>query len=309
MQSDDLSYHVCRDVSSCPMSCIVYASLLTFILRHTYTWLDNNRQPTRLPAAKYIELVEKWITGKITDTSLFPTDPISASVAARAATYASGGVQTPGSETPIALPPTNLASSLSSLSGANGGNNRDWVGKAHGFPENFFNECRNIYKQMFRVYAHLYWAHFEWPYYHLDLERSLNSSLMLFIIVGTELELLTMKDLEPLQQLFERWITLEKFPADCRFLSMAAATQQPYQQQSQQTPTGTTMNGPVTSNGSPSDMSRNGAGAGMGQSGVGIAITTSPLSPVGSARGAGSGASAGVGQSAGSEQWSGGERQ
>lgn len=276
-----------------------------FCPSHTYTWLDNNRQPTRLPAHKYIELVEKWITGKITDTVLFPTDPISPSVAANAATYASGGVQTPGSEVPIAFPPTNLSAPLSTLSGANGVSNRDWIGKANRFPESFFNECRNIYKQMFRVYAHLYWGHFEWPYYHLDLERSLNSSLMLFVIVGTELELLTMKDLEPLQQLFERWISLEKFPADCRFLTMASAAQQHSQQQTAVP----SMNALVNSNAATSEMGTTNGGAGMGQAGVGIAVTSSPLSPTGASRGHGSGAGSGVGAGAGvgtggaSEQW------
>ena len=48
---------------------------------HTYTWLDNNKKPIKIPAIQYINLVQKWISGKITDPSIFPTDasPISSS--------------------------------------------------------------------------------------------------------------------------------------------------------------------------------------------------------------------------------------
>ncbi|KAI9790524.1 MAG: hypothetical protein M1816_005031 [Peltula sp. TS41687] len=182
---------------------------------HTYTWLDNARQPTRLPAFRYIELVEKWITSKIMDNTLFPIE--STSTPATSTTYASGGLNTPGATTPIAMGPTSLNAPLSALSG------RDWIGKSCGFPEHFFQDCRNIYKQMLRVYAHIYWNHFEVPFYHLDMEAWLNSCFIHFIIVGTELELLTNRDLEPMQALLEKWISLDKFPTDCKFLAMVAA--------------------------------------------------------------------------------------
>ncbi|KAI9828608.1 MAG: hypothetical protein M1826_005990 [Phylliscum demangeonii] len=183
---------------------------------HTYTWLDNSRQPTRLAAPRYIELVEKWIASKIMDPKLFPIEAVG-SPATAAATYASGGVNTPGASSPIGLPATSLHASLSALSG------RDWIGKGNGFPEHFFSDCRNIYKQMLRVFAHLYWAHFEWPFYHYDLEASLNSCFMLFVLVGTELDLLTVRDLEPMQSLLDRWIALDRFPSECKYLALVAA--------------------------------------------------------------------------------------
>ncbi|KAI9752464.1 MAG: hypothetical protein M1815_000484 [Lichina confinis] len=181
---------------------------------HTYSWLDINRNPTRLPAYRYIELVQRWIATKIQDTNLFPTDSTSA---AAPATYASGGLNTPGATTPIPAGPTSLDVPLSTLS------DPTWIGKASGFPESFFDNCRNIFKQMLRIYAHLYWHHFEMPLYHLDMERWLNSSFMLFVIVGTELDLLSWRDLDPIQCLLDKWYALEKFPADCRYLTMYSA--------------------------------------------------------------------------------------
>ncbi|KAI9842997.1 MAG: hypothetical protein M1838_002899 [Thelocarpon superellum] len=180
---------------------------------HTYTWLDSNRQPTRLPACQYITLVQKWISGKILDANLFPTDTTSV---AAPATYASGGLNTPGATTPIAMGPTSLSAPLSQLG-------RDWVGKSSGFPENFVRDCKNIYKQMFRVYAHLYWAHFEHPFYHLDLERHFNSSFVHFVVVGTEFDLLSPKDLEPMQPLLDKWTSLKIFPSDSKIVAQAQA--------------------------------------------------------------------------------------
>ncbi|KAI9886556.1 MAG: hypothetical protein M1823_001668 [Watsoniomyces obsoletus] len=164
---------------------------------HTYTWLDSNRQPTRLAAYRYIELVQKWIKGKINDPNLFPTETD--------ANAAIGMGQSTNN---------NHNQSLSTR------DNREWIGKSSGFPDHFFQDCRNMYKQMFRVFAHIYWNHFEWPFFHADMERWLNSSFMLFVIVGTELELLTLKDLEPMQILLDKWYALEKFPTDCRYLVM-----------------------------------------------------------------------------------------
>ncbi|KAI9827487.1 MAG: hypothetical protein M1832_004837 [Thelocarpon impressellum] len=180
---------------------------------HTYTWLDSNRQPTRLPACQYITLVQKWISGKILDPALFPTDTTSS---AASSTYASGGLNTPGASTPIAAGPTNLQAPLSQLG-------RDWVGKSSGFPESFLRDCKNIYKQMFRVWAHLYWAHFEHPFFHLDLERHFNSSFVHFVVVGTEFDLLSPKDLEPMQPLLDKWVGLKIFPSDSKIVAQAAA--------------------------------------------------------------------------------------
>ena len=113
---------------------------------HTYTWLDNNKRPVKIPACQYINLVQKWIMGKISDPALFPTD---GSFQAPA-TYASGGLNTPHANSPIPAGPTNLNAPLEKLAGD------DWMGKPSGFPRNFENDVKSIYRQMLRCYAHIY---------------------------------------------------------------------------------------------------------------------------------------------------------
>ncbi|PRT55207.1 CBK1 kinase activator protein MOB2 [Wickerhamiella sorbophila] len=40
---------------------------------YDYLWIDNNRQPIRLPASTYIEYTLSWISSKFDDQTLFPT--------------------------------------------------------------------------------------------------------------------------------------------------------------------------------------------------------------------------------------------
>ena len=87
---------------------------------HTYTWLDNNKKPIKIPAIQYINLVQKWIVGKINDPNIFPTDTTAISIGA--STYASGSM-TPTS-TPQPLGPTSSNASMSQLAG------REWLGKS-----------------------------------------------------------------------------------------------------------------------------------------------------------------------------------
>jgi len=163
----------------------------------TYTWLDHNRIPTRMAASKYIELVLKWIEGRLEDTRIFPNDPNA--VAATAPTYPSGGVSTPHSNVPIAAGSTNLNAPLSVLAG------KTWLGKDSGFPENFENEAKNIMRLMFRVYGHIYWSHFVDPYYHLNLDRAVNAGFMYFLTFANEFDLLNAAEVEPMQKLIDIW--------------------------------------------------------------------------------------------------------
>lgn len=58
---------------------------------------------------------------------------------------------------------------------------------------------------MFRVYAHLYWCHFINPFYHLDLEKQLNSYFGHFLLTATSLDMLQRHELEPMQDLINLW--------------------------------------------------------------------------------------------------------
>lgn len=74
---------------------------------------------------------------------------------------------------------------------------------------------------MFRVYAHLYHAHFIDPFYHLNLEKQLNSCFSHFILTATALDLLKPQDLEPMQPLIDLWAANGTFPVESKAYQMA----------------------------------------------------------------------------------------
>ncbi|KAE9972351.1 hypothetical protein BLS_004061 [Venturia inaequalis] len=170
---------------------------------HTYTWLDNHKRPIKIPACQYIQLVQKWINGKISDSNLFPVDVTFQSPAA----YPSGGASTPGANTPIALGPTSLNAPLSALSG------REWLGKTSGFPENFESDIKSVYRQMMRCYAHIYHGHWLDPFWHINAYKELNTCFIHFINVGRLFNLIGDKEMEPMQPLIDVWMSRGLLPA------------------------------------------------------------------------------------------------
>ncbi|KAK8032790.1 protein kinase activator [Apiospora marii] len=149
---------------------------------HSFTWLNKEREP-------YITLMQRWISGKIDDTNIFPTDVSGVSFAHN---------------------PSITTTPLAQLTNPG---DRDWVGKRSGFPENFMDVCQTIFRQMFRVYAHLYWAHFIDPFYHLNLEKQLNSCFSHFVLTACALDMLKPQELEPMQPMIDLWATNGTFPA------------------------------------------------------------------------------------------------
>lgn len=176
---------------------------------HTYTWLNSNREPVKVPAYQYIGLVRRWIQTKLSDIRVFPTQPLKDS----APTYASGNV----TDNTIAISPglTTLKELPPGLSG------RNWVGKAAGFPENFFTDVKTIFRQIFRIYAHIYHSHWINPFWHITGSNppssgwtDLNSCFVHFITVAKLFGLLSDKDLEPMQPLIDIWIQNGSIPLD-----------------------------------------------------------------------------------------------
>lgn len=169
---------------------------------HSYTWLNNKYQPVELPAYEYMTLMQRWIGGKVNDTRLFPTDPNSVSYAQNPAFPRSNSSSTVLQQ--VASPTTEQPNAPE----------EDWVGRRSGFPKDFYQICRTIFVQMFRVYAHLYHNHFVEPFYHLNLEKQLNSCFSHFAMTAAELGLLKKEDLEPLQGLVDLWAAMGTFPTD-----------------------------------------------------------------------------------------------
>lgn len=70
------------------------------------------------------------------------------------------------------------------------------------FPPNFLKDCKNISRQMFRIFAHIYWNHFE-TFVHLSLEAHWNSFFCHFISFIKEFGLIDRTELVPLLPLIE----------------------------------------------------------------------------------------------------------
>lgn len=163
-----------------------------------------------MSAPQYISLVQRWMNGKILDPKAFPTEAPNGT----APTYASGSLNTPINEKPLATGPTTLQTSLSALAG------RDWVGKSAGFPESFLHDCRTCFRQIFRIYAHLYHSHWVDPFWHISGPQNgqgwtdLNSCFVHFCTVAKLYGLLSDKDAEPMQPLIDIWIANGSIPAD-----------------------------------------------------------------------------------------------
>ncbi|PVI05964.1 Mob1/phocein, partial [Periconia macrospinosa] len=171
---------------------------------HTYTWLDNNKKPIKITAIAYINLVQKWIIGKINDSTIFPTDTTSAPFSNSASAYASGSMS--ASSTPQPLGPSSVNAPLNQLAGQN------WLGKSSGFPENFESDIKSIYRQMMRCYAHIYHGHWLDPFWHAGAYKELNTCFVHFINVGKLFNLISDKDVEPMQPLVDLWLAKGLLP-------------------------------------------------------------------------------------------------
>lgn len=70
------------------------------------------------------------------------------------------------------------------------------------FPPHFLGVLKNIYRQMFRIFAHIYHNHFD-KFVHLSMEAHWNSFFAHFISFGKEFDLLDRQEMEPLALLIE----------------------------------------------------------------------------------------------------------
>ena len=71
------------------------------------------------------------------------------------------------------------------------------------FPPDFLDRVRNIFRRLFRVYAHIMYAHFE-RIVELTFEAHLNSCFKHFMYFVLEFELIKPEELKPLKQLMDR---------------------------------------------------------------------------------------------------------
>ncbi|GKT23878.1 MOB kinase activator 1A [Aduncisulcus paluster] len=72
------------------------------------------------------------------------------------------------------------------------------------FPSNFREIVRNIFKRMFRVYAHIYFAHFQ-VIVEQGEQAHLNTCFKHFIFFADEFQLIQERELAPMKELIERY--------------------------------------------------------------------------------------------------------
>lgn len=144
-----------------------------------------------MPANQYISYVQKWITGKVTDQALFPTDTFSSAQAPPLAAT--------GSET--------------------------WLGKTSNFPPNFASDIRNIYRQMLRCYAHIYHSHWM-EFWHLGAYKELNTCFIHFVNVGRLFGLVGDRELVPMMPLVDIWLEKGWLPRPASAAGSTASSQQ-----------------------------------------------------------------------------------
>mmetsp|Transcript_5868 Transcript_5868/g.22267 ORF Transcript_5868/g.22267 Transcript_5868/m.22267 type:complete len:217 (-) Transcript_5868:277-927(-) len=71
------------------------------------------------------------------------------------------------------------------------------------FPKDFQNTVKKIFTRLFRVYAHVYYSHFD-EVKQLGLEKHLNTAFRHFMLVVEEFQLIDKKDLKPLERTIEK---------------------------------------------------------------------------------------------------------
>lgn len=70
------------------------------------------------------------------------------------------------------------------------------------FPKSFLAQVKVIFKRLFRVYAHIYYSHFD-KIMSLSAEAHLNTCFKHFSVFVKEFELVDAKELQPLAHLIE----------------------------------------------------------------------------------------------------------
>lgn len=172
--------------------------------RLTYTWLVDGRA-AKISAPKFINRVEKWIVSKIHDPVMFPTEKVAGTPETSAMKDAAAAAGAP--------PPTSTDGA--NPAGPNGNASADeWIGKSSGFPQTFYKDCQGIMKQMFRCYAHLYHAHWLNPFWHINKHDILNMCFVHFVTVAKYYQLVSDKEMEPMQPLIDLFIKQQRVPPE-----------------------------------------------------------------------------------------------
>jgi len=90
------------------------------------------------------------------------------------------------------------------------------------FPKNFQEIAKTILKRLFRVYAHIYLAHFS-EVICLQEEAHLNTSFKHFVYFTKEFNLIDKKEFSPLSELIDKLVVNDRLKAAAKAEAAAAA--------------------------------------------------------------------------------------
>lgn len=76
-------------------------------------------------------------------------------------------------------------------------------------PKNFFQIIKKVFKRLYRIYGHIYYSHCQ-EIKELGLEAHLNTAFKHFYYFINEFDLVSKKELAPLQELIDNLMATEK---------------------------------------------------------------------------------------------------
>ncbi|CAG8671796.1 7222_t:CDS:2 [Dentiscutata erythropus] len=137
--------------------------------KYEYHWSDGDKykKPTKLSAPEYVDHLMEWVQQQLDDESIFPSKI--------------GNIVNIFQILFVIIIDADVAS-------------RD------PFPPNFQILVKNIFKRLFRVYAHIYLSHIQ-VIEALEEEAHLNTSFKHYIYFVQEFQLIDKRELQPLAEL------------------------------------------------------------------------------------------------------------
>ncbi len=177
----------------------IYISLL--LSRFEYLWKDSKdyKSPAKLPAPEYIDMLMSWVEEQLNDPSMFPTQECMSPCMY----YAMSCASWPSSSFFICIINDNKINSINFCDRIFTDDDHDALGTS--YPRGFLSNVKNIFRRLFRVYAHVYYSHFD-KIVCLGAEAHLNSCFKHFILFVTEFDLVEAREQEPLKDLIQNLI-------------------------------------------------------------------------------------------------------
>jgi len=170
--------------------------------RFEYRWADGKvvKKPIEVSAPEYVDRLMNWVEGQLEDELMFPKGSPAAHVGGGGG--AAGAALSPSVS--MMTEDVEAAASGAAAREAVRAASRDATGSADRaavvYPARFRSQAAQIYKRLFRVYAHMYHSHMG-VILELELENHLNTCFKHFIYFALQFDLIQDRELAPLADL------------------------------------------------------------------------------------------------------------